>query len=599
MASYFDLPPQKASAAASIDQLPQDERKQLGRMSSLMSPAVAQILEGLGDEHSDSSSSEGGLSDDEDEDATCIEHTKKHDPTENLRKNKQKHVAAQAPRPSSLSPCRSNSKSSNRASGKSKPSAARAEKDSPAKAKLKQPTMARFHSLRSILFQQRIEDKIKTATEEDCQKEQNAADRWRSQHEERQMHRPQTPEKDAQQKNGIGSRLKMTMRRMTTRDSGGMEKIREDGAPVEFNDRASTASSDNEQEQDQVSRHRQESDNKSIDHADVEDLVRWVSQRDSHSDGEARKGGVVEVKEDSGHESIGDADVDDLVRHVSRNREVIDDKEAKVHSGYSDASTESDSELQHVSSGEEEDADDLVRWISHREGPKAGPVRRNLEKHDLDSDVGEHYDSDVPELGRWFRRHDGTSGESAPASLVDGNIEEITEEEERGRPRSRESVERVKEKRHMTDDDVDELVRWVTRKGSNQHDKPTESETRVKTLQREEEEEKKQELGMTVDQGSLSNVDVEHLVNYARRTSRETAMSSPPAPAGVETGDLRALRNDKEQKTSPRDFQPHLSNKREQLAEKKEGQLGRSLDHGSLSHSDVQDLIAHVQKSRV
>ncbi|KAI1539546.1 hypothetical protein PtrSN002B_002141 [Pyrenophora tritici-repentis] len=591
MASYFDLPPQKASTATCIDQLPQDERKQLGRMNSLMSPAVAQILEGLGDEHSDSDSSEGGLSDDEDQDA--IEHTKKHDPIENLRKNKQKHVAAQAPRPSSLSPCRSNPRSSNRGSGKSKSSSTRTEKDSPAKAKLKQPTMARFHSLRSMLFQQRIEDKIKTATEEDCQKEQNSADRWRSQHEERQMHRPKTPEKDVQQKNGIGSRLKMTMRRMTTRDAGGMEKIREDGAPVEFNDRASTASSDNEGEQDQVSRRRQDSDNKSIDHADVEDLVRWVSQRDTPSDGEARKGGVVEVKEDSGHESIGDADVDDLVRHVSRNREVEDDKEVRVHSGYSDAPTESDSELHHVSSGEEEDADDLVRWISHREGPKAGPVRRNLEKHDLDSDVGEHYDSDVPELGRWFKRHDGTSGESAPASLVDGNIQELIEEEERGRPRSRESADRPKEKRHMTEDDVDELVRWVTRK----HDKPTESETRVETLQREEEE-KKHELGMSVvDQGSLSNADVRDLVDHARQTSRET--SSPPPPPGVETGDLRALRCDKEQKSSRRDFQNDLSSKRDDLDDKKEEQLGMSLDDGSLSHSDVQDLVAHVQKRQV
>jgi len=593
MASYFDLPPQRAATAACVDQLPQDQRKQLGRMNSLMSPAVAQILEGLGDEHSDSSSSEGGLSDEEDQDA--IEATKKHAQTENLRKNKQKHVAAQAPRPSSLSPCRSNSKATNRGSTKSKSSPTRTAKDSPANAKLKQPHMTRFHSLRSMLFQQRIEDRIKTATEEDCKKEQNAADRWRSQHEERQMHRPNTPEKEAQQKNGIGSRLKMTMRRMTTRDSGGMEKIREDGAPVEFNDRSSTASSDNEQEQQKASQNRQDSDNESIDNADVEELVRWVSRRDGASDGEARKGGVVEIKEDSGHESLGDSDVDELVQNSSQNQEVINDKEARVHSGYSDASTESDSELQHLSSGEEEDADDLVRWISHREGPKAGPVRRNLEKHDLDSDVGEHYDSDVPELGRWFRRHDGTSGESAPASLVNENINEIVEEEERGRPRSRESVERAKEKRHITEDDVDELVRWVTRKSSKQHDQPTESENRIATLQREEEE-KKHELGMSVDQGSLSNTDVQDLVEHARRTSRETETSSPLAPVGVETGDLRALRNDKEQTSTPRDFQNELNDKRQDLDDKKEEQLGTSLDDGSLSHSDVQDLVAHVRK---
>jgi len=447
-----------------------------------------------------------------------------------------------------------------------------------------------------MLFQQRIEDRIKTATEEDCQKEQNAADRWRSQHEQRQMNRPKTPEKDAQQKSGIGSRLKMSMRRMTTRDSGSMEKIREDGAPVEFKGRSSTASSDNEQEQQKVLRNSQDSDNESIDNADVDELVRWVSRRDGPSEGEARKAGVVEIKEDSGHESLGDSDVDDLVRHVSRNREVVDEKEARVHSGYSDASTESDSELQNVSSGEEEDAEDLVRWISHRDGPKAGPVRRNIEKHDLDSDIGEHYDSDVPELGRWFRRHDGTSGESAPASLVDENVEEMVEEEMRGRPRSRESVERVKEKRHITEDDVDELVRWVTNKGSKQNNTSTESETRVESLQREEEE-KKQQLGMSADQGSLSNIDVQDLVDHVRKTSRETGTASPSPPAGVETGDLRVLRSDKEQTGTPRDFQNDLNEKRDDLDEKKEEQLGMSLDDGSLSHSDVQDLIAHVRKS--
>jgi len=594
MASYFDLPPQKAATAAGIDQLPQDQRKQLGRMNSLMSPAVTQILEGLGDEHSDSSSSEGGLSDEEDE--NIVRHTKKDSLTENLGKCKQKYVAAQAPRPSSLSPCRSNSKvSTSRGSSKSN-SSKHTEKDSSAKAKQKQPHMARFNSLRSMLFQQRIEDRIKTATEEDCQKEQNAADRWRSQHEQRQMNRPKTPEKDAQQKSGIGSRLKMSMRRMTTRDSGSMEKIREDGAPVEFKGRSSTASSDNEQEQQKVLRNSQDSDNESIDNADVDELVRWVSRRDGPSEGEARKAGVVEIKEDSGHESLGDSDVDDLVRHVSRNREVVDEKEARVHSGYSDASTESDSELQNVSSGEEEDAEDLVRWISHRDGPKAGPVRRNIEKHDLDSDIGEHYDSDVPELGRWFRRHDGTSGESAPASLVDENVEEMVEEEMRGRPRSRESVERVKEKRHITEDDVDELVRWVTNKGSKQNNTSTESETRVESLQREEEE-KKQQLGMSADQGSLSNIDVQDLVDHVRKTSRETGTASPSPPAGVETGDLRVLRSDKEQTGTPRDFQNDLNEKRDDLDEKKEEQLGMSLDDGSLSHSDVQDLIAHVRKS--
>jgi len=71
MASYFDLPSQKAAPAASTDQIFQDQRKQLGRTNTLMSPAVTQILEGLGDKHSDSSSSsEGDLSEEQDQRTT-------------------------------------------------------------------------------------------------------------------------------------------------------------------------------------------------------------------------------------------------------------------------------------------------------------------------------------------------------------------------------------------------------------------------------------------------------------------------------------------------------------------------------------------------
>ncbi|RMZ67662.1 hypothetical protein GMOD_00001621 [Pyrenophora seminiperda CCB06] len=613
MASYFDLPPQKAATATGLDHMPQDERKQLGRMSSLMSPAVTQILQGLGDEHSDSSSSEEDLSDEEDQ--HIVRENKKHSQAENLRNNKQKHVAAQAPRPSSLSPCRSNSKSTNRGSSKSKSPSKRTEKDSPAKAKLKQPHMTRFHSLRSMLFQQRIEDRLKTATEEDCKKEQTATERWQRQHEERQMHRPKTPEKDGQPKNGIGSRLKMTMRRMTTRDSGSMEKIREDGAPVEFKDRSSTASSDNEQEQQNVSRSHQDSDNESIKNADVEELVRWVSQREGPSDGETRKGGVVEIKEDSGHESLGNEDVDDPVRHGNADQEVMDDQEeARILSGYSDASTESDSELQQVSSDEEEDAEDLVRWISHREGPKAGPVRRNLDKHDLDTDVGEHYDSDVPELGRWFKRYDGTSGESAPASLVDGSTDEVPveeyeeEEEERGRPRSRESVDRVvlKGKRHMTDDDVDDLVRWISRKTSKQrpqqpHDQHLESvnreeeEEEEETTLRREDQDKKHVIGMTIvgeDQGSLSNTHVEELVQHARKTSGQADTTTTPVGGGIESGDLRTLRTTTA-KDTPRDSQTMLHEKRRDLDEMRRK---KEEEEGGMRVEDVEGLVEHVRR---
>ncbi|KAL1799542.1 hypothetical protein ACET3X_003579 [Alternaria dauci] len=454
--------------------------------------------------------------------------------------------------------------------------------------------MARFHSLRSILFQQRIEDQMKTATQEDCQKEQSAADKWHRQHEERRMHRTGTSEKDASGKGGIGSRLRMTVKRMTTKDGGSMEKIREDGAPVEFDDRASTASSDVEGRE----KNSYESDEESIDHSDVEELIRWVSRRDPPSDGESRKdSGVVEAKEDSGHESLGPSDVDELVRFASRKSDARETHSINdARSGYSDASTESDSELREASSDEEEDADDLVRWISHRDGPKAGPVRRNLQRAELDSDVGEHYESDVPELGRWFKRHDGTSGESVASTPVKETFDEVDEEERRGRPRSRESIEPIKEKRHITDDDVDELVRWVSRKDSKQQESPVpEGENSIGHREREEEE-KQQQIGMSVDDGSLSHTDLPEIVEYARRKSSATASSAPPGPFAVETGDLRVLGDEKRKAITPdHDPQRDLDGQRESLDEKKQ-ELGMSHNDESLSHSDVQDLIAHVKK---
>ncbi|KAF1941292.1 hypothetical protein EJ02DRAFT_466632 [Clathrospora elynae] len=579
MASYFDLPPQQKAAVVTTEQWPEEQRKQLGRLS-LMSPAVTQLLEDLGGEHSDSNSEEGSPSE---EDISQTKHINKEGHSRKSCQNNQKYAVEQAPQPSSLSPKKGSlTSTTTKGSGPAKQQPARLSKDDPVKAKEAQPRMARFHSLRSMLFQANIQDKIKTVTQEDCRKEKDVATKWKNQHEERQMHRPTTPEKDAQKKDGIGGRIRMTMRRMTTRDVGSMEKIREDGAPVVFEERASTASSDNENEQrDPVREH--DSDKESINHSDVEDLVRWVSRRDPASDQEARNGDVASIKKYSGQESLGHPDVDDLVQYVSRRS---DNKENKgvngQQTGYSDASTESDSELQKVSSEEEEDVDDLVRWISHRDGSKAGPVRRKLERPELDSDVEQHYDSDVPELGRWFKRHDDTSGESAPTTPVRENFA-MEEEPERGRPRSRESGPPVKEKKHLTHDDVDELVRWVSRKESNHQETPISASREPARKPMHGEEENKQYLGMGADRESLSLADVEYLVGHARRISSNAPSES--MPSRLETGDLYALRNE----------QADVQTLRLDQDEKNE-QPDMIMDDESLSHSDVQDLIAHVHK---
>ncbi|EUC44498.1 hypothetical protein COCMIDRAFT_27201 [Bipolaris oryzae ATCC 44560] len=590
MASYFDLPPQKVAAPACMEQMPQEQRKQLGRTSSLMSPAVAQILEGLGDDHSSSSEEDSGLSDNQ-EKRHPKSQSKKDTSAQKIQQKKQNFTSAQAPRPSSLSPNRSRSRSRSATRKVSNmPSSADANGASSDKPKNKQPHMARFHSLRSILFQQKIEDRLRTATEEDCKKEASAAETWQKQHKERQMHHPTTPEKHAQAKSGIGSRLKMTLRRMTTKDVGGMEKIKEDGAPVEFKDRPSTLSSENEEKQPE-SKKSNENDDASIKDIDVDDLVRWVSRRGSS--GEVQKDDIVESAKDES--VLGHSDIEDLVHHARRKSSTKDAQEASdEHLGYSDASTEPDTDL---SSDEEENADDLVRWISRREGSEAGPVKRNLQREELDSDVEEHYDSDVPELGRWYKRHDATSGESAATTPIKEtfDLQQIEDEEEnRGRPRSRELPESpTQEKTHLSSSDVDELIRWVSSKNLKRHDTPlSQAQTQTGTLDSAQDE-KKQAVGMSLDQGSLSHRDVQDLIEHARKTSA-TADDTAPDASGIERGDLKNMHRENTPPT--RDPQLELEGKREDIRNKeKEEQLGMSLQDASLSHGDIEDLLAHVR----
>lgn len=437
MASYFDLPtPEPAAGVANIEQVPAEGRKQLGRMS-LMSPALTQLLDDLEDDDSDSSEGEESLL--EDEDSAKADDQKHHSPGPSRQANKEQR-SGQARNPSSLSPSRASTKASSK-SGSGHVKLAPAHSGGSNSARQKPPThMTRFHSLRSMLFQSNIEVKMKTATQEDCKREEAVANNWKTQHEERQIHRPKTPESDGAGKDGIGNRIRGRIRRMTSKEVPVMGNISEDEAVVQFDDRASSASSDNEIERYPL--RGGDGDDQSINDADVNELVQWVSRRDPGREDVAEKGvGVRDLNQDSDTESLAHDDVDDLVRWVSR-RSNTEEKQEKQTTGYSDASTESDTELIDNSSEDEvEDADELVRWISHRDGSRAGPVRRNLKRSDLDTDVEAHYDSDVPELGRWFKRHDDTSGESAVISPAEDREDFLgLEEMDRGRPRSRESA---------------------------------------------------------------------------------------------------------------------------------------------------------------
>jgi hypothetical protein len=591
MASYFDLPPQQNAAAANIEAVPEEQRKQLGRMS-VLSPAVSQLLDDLGEDPSDSGSEEGSLSEPED-----TKHPDKL--TKRADASKSRHdkgpVTNQLAK-SALSPKREDR------SPNSKSSPARTGSGSP---RPKQPHMARFHSLRSMLFSNTIEDKMKKMTQEDYEKEEAAANKWKSQHTQRQMpSRPKTPEKDAQgAPSGLGSRLKMSIRRMTTKDVPTMETLNEDGAAHDFSDHGSTASSDGEAEPYQWK--PREADEESIDHSDVEDIVRWVSRRDPPSDGEARasKATAITLTEaDTGHESMGDSDVDDLVHWASRKSlGPVDHHEN--HTGYSDASTESDSEMvkEDDDSSEDEDADDLVRWVSHRDGPTAGPVRQKRQSWN-DSQAGSSisYDSDVPELGRWVRRHDGTSGESGATTPARGSLEvPEPEEPERGRPRSREGPTRPSPKGHITHEDINELVSWVSRKDSKQQT-PLEQDKEVAEIQGQEGRKKKQ-LGISVDEGSLSHSDVKDLIEHVKHP--ELAKENSSKPGNPETSDLVQKRKE-ERKAEKFAAQDHLKESRdgskqidrEDFGTTTEGLKKSRKQRDSLKDDDVDELVKWVSR---
>lgn len=590
MASYFDLPPQQNAAAANIETVPEEQRKRLRRMS-ILSPAVTQLLDDLGEDPSDSESEEDSLSEPDDTkhhvgklnkriDASKSRHDKE------LKNNKPTKRSSLSPKKEERSRNRRSSPK-NAGSGSTKP---------------RQPHMARFHSLRSMLFSNTIEDKMKRMTQEDYEKEEAAANKWKNQHAQRQMpSRPKTPEKDAQGKpTGLGSRLKTSIRRMTSKEVPTMETLNEDGAAHDFSDHGSTASSDGEAEPYQWK--PREADEESIDHSDVEDLVRWVSRRDPPSDGEARASkapAITLTKADTGHNSVGDSDVDGLVQWASRKSLGLETHQ-EHHTGYSDASTESDSEMvRDDDSSDEEDADDLVRWVSHREGPTAGPMRQKRQSWN-ESRAGSSisYDSDVPELGRWVTRHDGTSGESGATTPARDSLE-APEEPERGRPLSREGPARPIPKGHITRDDINELVNWVSRKDSKQQSPPQDNQG-ADELQHQEEK-KKQQLGMSVDDGSLSQSDVKDLIEHVKYA--ELAKDNHAKPGNPETGDLRQMRKD-EREAEKYAAQDRLresrgENKqmeRQDFREKLDGQKKPKKERRSLGNDDVDELVKWISR---
>jgi hypothetical protein len=601
MASYFELPPQQSTGAANIDAVPEEQKQQLGR-TSLLSPAVTQLLDNWGADNSDSDSEEGSLS--EKEDTSLDDPTKKNNPGKSQLDSGPER---QKPATSLLSP-KTAERSPARESVPVKSPPARPGASGSTK-KTGQPHMARFHSLRSMLFFSNMEDKVKKMSHEDREKEAQAANKWKRQHDQRQIPgRLKSPENDPESKeHGIGSRIKTRMKRMASKDVPTMTTLNEDGGAHDFSDHDSTASSDVEKEP--YKWKPRESDEESINHSDVEDLVRWVSRRDPPSDGEARTASkapqITVTKDDSDRESIGNSDVDDLVQWVSRKSSGPETEQEDLKC-LNDASTESDSDRANdQDSSDEEDADDLVRWISRRDGSTAGPVRRKQQDDTNSGKFSSHVkeDSEISELGHWVKRNRTTSGGTANTSPTLS----VPEEPERGRPLSRDGPARPQPKGHITNEDVNELVNWISRKESKDQN-PLVDEQEVKELQREEDAKKKQ-LGMTLDEGSLSHSDVKGLIEEVKssdlalqgfvptvKASSAAAETHLPArPNEAESGDFRQHRTIMPEgcKAKASDY---LTTSRSASTDVEVGKGKQKSQRDSLGEEDVDELVKWISR---
>jgi hypothetical protein len=502
MASYFELPAKSNTPAAAS--IPKEQQEQL-RGTSILSPQVSRILDDL---HFDdkSSSSDGDEEDSSselgDEEESRFPRNDTKDSNSNTRKLRQD---TQDLGPEDTVKTAHGSKISAKPVTKEvkiTPSSSTGGKS------IKHPRshMTRFQSLRSTLFQAHIEDNMKKQHQE-AQAREEAAMNWKTQHEKRQgYNRPKTPDITSHEKDGFGRRIGLKIRRLTSKEPATMASIEESTGNLARRD--STASDDDYEPHGDPWKPRQSYES-SIDHSDVDDLVRWVSRRDPPSDGERRLSSIkIPQKEDSGHESLGHSDIDELVRHASR-KSISTAPVVPVHTGYSDESTASDSEQDQEEAYQEED--NLSRWISRRDGANAGPIRHQPSAKQIESDDETH--SDVPEIGRWKSHHDNTSGESIAGSDVAKKDDISVLEAARGRSRER-SPRFDENKHHLGDEDVDELVRWVSRRDSKQSSNP-DIKDEVTQIKRNEDE-KNQQVGMTVDDESLAPEDMDDLLAHVR-----------------------------------------------------------------------------------
>ncbi|KAF2465615.1 uncharacterized protein BDR25DRAFT_378801 [Lindgomyces ingoldianus] len=443
MASYFD--PQSSSKLAAevvvkspvqVDGLsPEDADTDAENRNKFLTPQVSRILENL-DERS---SSDGELS---------ASHDSESSQEERIKKEGENNTEGSSSLRIQLSAIPENIPTKGLVQPPRSPGAGLHSR------REKHPHLARFHSLRSMLFASRIEDAHAQCKEAKAKEEAEA--KWKAEYQQRKaFNRPRTPgsPNKSPTHDGFSHKLGNKLRRMTSKE----------GFPSkDTKGEESTASSDVSDECDiPYEFPRTEKDGtapqvESLGNSDVEDLVRWVSRRDPPSDGEVRENVKAARDIDSGRESLGHSDIEELVRWVSRKDEA--DVESTLDNIGEDASTGSESEGN--SPGQDSlahaDIDGLVQWVSRKEGPNVGPVWKKKPSHIL-GDLGSEIESS-DELVRWATHKDDTSGKSAHSDASGiSTISDLGDEFAKGRG-------------SLAQRDVDDLVRWIRRKDGKKSD---------------------------------------------------------------------------------------------------------------------------------
>ncbi|KAF2110794.1 hypothetical protein BDV96DRAFT_199547 [Lophiotrema nucula] len=552
MASYFDIAPAKADVPPAGD----GPEEVFGK-PSMLTPQISRILDDFAEEHSSSSEDdELELSDDSDPTNTkkVMHHSRdKRNSQDNLKKSR----TSPLPPKERLAPPR----------------------PGVGGAASRHPHLARFHSLRSMLFSSHIEDAKAQMTEQQIRAEAEA--KWRADHEKRKgLNRPKTPEsptgspEGSPTKPGFVHRMSHKLKRLSSKDSPPpMPTIVDD-------DDESTASNSDDETPNEKTRSRKKkgvdgdvSDAESLGPSHVDELVRWVSSRDPSRDGQ-RRGRSPPKETKNAHGSLAQSDVDDLVKFVSQ-------KEKRKDSGNNDLaeeavdleeeSTASDSEgdpKERKKSFGNADVDELMRWVSRKEGNKAGPVRETKQQETsrlrAQSTASSAQGSDIAEITRWFTGKDSSSGESELPGDTDFNSSALDPDEKHS-----------------------DLVRWVTRRDETSGESDTGS-----AVPSDPAGKRARKAPKRVDHGSLAQQDVDELVRWVSRKDE--------APPVVEQEERRGRRDSeghlpiaghiglRKEQQEAHPFAQTVTQQNDALREP------AGTDRGAIKHGDIDDLVRHA-----